>query len=133
MALIFREISPDNFVATGAGYAFIGAHHASGAELYRSGEHDYFIVNPQFDGRRPACIGMVVDDDIGAWMQSRLGEPGLRVFYPGVAGPLMLNLPAVQNERDEWIYYIAHNQKRAFFALDFKPARFCTPLQKAAG
>ncbi|HEU5046818.1 MAG TPA: hypothetical protein VFT64_03150 [Rickettsiales bacterium] len=124
MQVIFTEITPFQLDECNAPM-LIGTHHGNDAvRLYRLAGEGYVVVNPAFDpAKRPPCRGVMVDNNIRFVIEEAYGQPDLRVYYPGVTGPLMLNLPAVQNRANEWFYYIAENQRDAFFAFDFKRVR----------
>lgn len=120
MEVIFTEITEQQLVDYDAP-VLVGTHHHGPVQLYRLAAGGYAIVNPAFDpARRSPCRGILVNNKIREIIDEAYKQPDLRVYYPGVTGPLMLNLPAVQNKSNEWFYYVAENQRDAFFAFDFK-------------
>lgn len=124
MQVIFTEITQHQLTEFNAP-VLAGTHHRNDAiQLYKLADGGYVVVNPDFDpAKRHPCRGVIVGNDIRFVIQEAYDQADLRVYYPGVTGPLMLNLPAVQNKSNEWLYYVAENQRDAFFAFDFRRVR----------
>ncbi len=123
MRPLFTELSEAAFNALPIPPLHIGTHPQNGVRLYRDAEDYFLMVNPRFDDSRPACTGVIIDNDIGGFMETEAVKPDRNVFYPGAAGPLALNLPATCNEQNEWVYYVAQNQIASFDVFDFTPVR----------